>query len=100
MLHPGPHPDAVKGRGEVQQGGAGRVVGTRGDISDPPMWSYALAVWGVRLPLSWWLGHVALGSSAGVYWAMIASQRVQCAMLLWVLLRVDWKRFALGSSRP
>ena len=31
---------------------------------------------------------------------MIASQLVQCAMLLWVLLRVDWKRFALGSSRP
>ena len=52
------------------------------------MWSYALAVWGV------------LRSSAGVYWAMIASQLVQCAMLLWVLLRVDWKRFALGSSRP
>ena len=64
------------------------------------MWSYALAVWGVRLPLSWWLGHVVLRSSAGVYWAMIASQLVQCAMLLWVLLRVDWKRFALGSSRP
>lgn len=64
------------------------------------MWSYALAVWGVRLPLSWWLGHVVLRSSAGVYWAMIASQLVQCDMLLWVLLRVDWKRFALGSSRP
>ncbi len=65
-----------------------------------PMWSYALAVWGVRLPLSWWLGHVVLRSSAGVYWAMVASQLVQCAMLLWVLLRVDWKHFALGSSRP
>ena len=61
------------------------------------MWSYALAVWGVRLPLSWWLGHVVLRSSAGVYWAMGASQLVQCAMLLWVLMR---EGAALGSSRP
>ncbi|WP_287702375.1 MATE family efflux transporter [Desulfovibrio sp.] len=61
-----------------------------------PMWSYALSVWGVRLPLSWWLGHILLQSSSGVYWAMAVSQCVQCAMLLWALFRADWKRFALA----
>ena len=59
------------------------------------MWSYLISVWGVRLPLSWWLGHVVTASSSGVYWAMVVSQLVQLGMLLRVLFRTDWKRFAL-----
>lgn len=61
------------------------------------MWSYLISVWGVRLPLSWWLGHVVTASSSGVYWAMVVSQLVQLGMLLRVLFRTDWKRFALMS---
>lgn len=61
------------------------------------MWSYLVSVWGVRLPLSWWLGHVVTASSSGVYWAMVASQLVQLGILLWMLLCTDWKRFSLIS---
>jgi hypothetical protein len=61
------------------------------------LWSYLISVWGVRLPLSWWLGHVVTASSSGVYWAMVVSQLVQLGMLLRVLFRTDWKRFALMS---
>lgn len=63
-----------------------------------PMWSYLFSVWGVRLPLSWWLGHIVMESSSGVYWAMVASQLVQLAILLWVLLCADWKRFTMTTS--
>ncbi len=62
------------------------------------MWSYLVSVWGVRLPLSWWLGHVVMASSSGVYWAMVVSQIVQLGILLWMLFCTDWKRFALMSS--
>ena len=37
-------------------------------------------------------------SSSGVYWAMVASQLVQLAILLWVLLCADWKRFTMTTS--
>ena len=63
-----------------------------------PMWSYLFSVWGVRLPLSWWLGHIVMESSSGIYWAMVASQLVQLAILLWMLLCADWKRFTMTTS--
>lgn len=60
-----------------------------------PMAAFSLAVWLVRLPLAWFMGHVVWQDASGVYLAMLASQIVQSSILFWVLLRVDWTRFAM-----
>lgn len=62
------------------------------------MWSYLFSIWGVRLPLSWWLGHMVLKSSNGIYWAMVIAQIVQLGILMWIFFYTDWKRFSLFDS--
>lgn len=61
---------------------------------------FGATVWGVRLPLAWLLGHVLLAEAMGVWLAMLVSQAVQAACLLWVFQFKDWPRFALRARRP
>ncbi len=62
-----------------------------------PLVSLSSAVWLVRLPSAWILGHVFLCGANGVFAAMLLSQIVQASLLLFVLLRCDWKRFAMTA---
>lgn len=58
-----------------------------------------LGTWVVRLPLAYWLGHVALGTATGVWISMLASQAAQAAILLYIFLNKDWQRFAMSKPR-
>jgi MATE family multidrug resistance protein len=51
--------------------------------------------WLVRLPLGWLLGHVLWGASSGVFLAMLLSQCLQTCLMLQVVLRRNWTRFAM-----
>jgi len=62
-----------------------------------PLVSLSSAVWLVRLPSAWILGHVLVCGANGVFAAMLLSQIVQASLLLFVLLRCDWKRFAMTA---
>jgi Na+-driven multidrug efflux pump len=55
--------------------------------------------WLVRLPLAYFLGHVILGSSTGIWMSMLVSQACQAAILLWMFSRVDLGRYAMKQSR-
>lgn len=64
---------------------------------------YNLAVFGscfwlVRLPLAWLFGHIIWADASGVFMAMLASQIVQSAIMLHVLLQRDWMRFAMHHN--
>jgi MATE family multidrug resistance protein len=60
---------------------------------------FSSAIWLVRLPLAWLLGHVLIGESWGVFMAMLASQAVQSSVILYVFHRKDWARFAMTAKR-
>lgn len=51
--------------------------------------------WAVRLPLGWLLGHRIWGDAAGVFCAMAISQILQTCIMLYVIIRCDWARFAM-----
>ena len=51
--------------------------------------------WLVRLPLGWLLGHVLWQEASGIFAAMLISQCLQTAIMLYVVLRCDWSRFAM-----
>lgn len=53
-------------------------------------------VWLVRLPSAWMLGHSFAYGATGIFGAMLLSQIVQASLLVWVVLRCDWKRFAMA----
>jgi MATE family multidrug resistance protein len=57
---------------------------------------FASSFWLVRLPLAWLFGHALGGEASGIFFAMLVSQAVQACLLLWVLLRLDWTRFAIA----
>ena len=64
-----------------------------------PMVVYSATIWGVRLPLAWWLGHHLWDSADGIYAAMLISQMVQSSALLLIVLRCNWTRFAMRCAR-
>lgn len=59
---------------------------------------YGGTFWLVRLPLGWLLGHQLWGTASGVFCAMLVSQCLQTVIMLYVLLRRDWARFAMRFS--
>lgn len=61
---------------------------------------YGGTFWLLRLPLGWLLGHRLWGTADGVFLAMLASQAVQTSIMLYVLLRRNWTRFAMRVSPP
>jgi len=60
---------------------------------------FGSTVWGLRLPLAWWLGHRLLGRAEGVWMAQLASQVVQSMTLLYFYQFGNWRRFALSGRR-
>lgn len=61
---------------------------------------YGGTFWIVRLPLGWLLGHRLWGTASGVFAAMLISQCLQTLIMLYVVLRCDWPRFAMRRQRP
>lgn len=57
---------------------------------------YGSSFWLVRLPLAWLFGHIIWQDAAGIFMAMLASQVVQSLIMLYVLLKRDWTRFAMN----
>lgn len=55
-------------------------------------------IWLVRLPLGWFLSHVAWGEARGVYAAMLVSMTVQACAMLWVFFHRDWTRHAMRAA--
>lgn len=60
---------------------------------------FGTAVWLVRLPLAYVLGHLVLKSANGVWMAMFASVLVQCATMLYFYHYKDWYQFTLRKNR-
>ena len=48
-----------------------------------------------RIPLAYALGHFVWGDATGVFVAMLISQIIQTALMLYVFYRVDWTKYAL-----
>lgn len=57
------------------------------------------ATWGIRLPLAYGLGHMAMHNAEGIWIAMFASQVVQSSTLLYYFTFKNWQRFAMVKTR-
>ncbi len=60
---------------------------------------YGSSFWLVRLPIAWIFGHYIWQSASGVFLGMVLSQVVQSTIMLIVLYKVDWTRFAMHSQK-
>jgi len=60
---------------------------------------FGASIWGVRLPVAWWLGWHAWGTAEAVWLSMLVSQVFQATALLAVFLRRDWARFSMIKTR-
>ena len=56
---------------------------------------FGLSFWVIRIPLAYELGHFVWGEATGVFVAMLISQVIQTALMLYVFYRVDWTKYAL-----
>ncbi len=56
---------------------------------------FGSAIWFVRLPLAWFLGHHTMQSSEGIWIAMFASQFAQAGIIFYIYHCYDWSRFSL-----
>ncbi|MBQ4567132.1 MAG: MATE family efflux transporter [Desulfovibrio sp.] len=61
---------------------------------------YGGSFWLCRLPLGWLLGHMLWQEAEGIFAAMLVSQCLQTGIMLYVLLRCNWTRFAMRGQRP
>ncbi len=71
----------------------GALVGAGATVYNMAVTTFS--IWGVRLPLAWYLGHVAFQRAEGVWAAMLVSQMVQALAILYVYQFKDWPRFGL-----
>ncbi len=60
---------------------------------------YGSTFWFVRLPLAFLLGHHIWKDAAGVFAAMLISQVIQTSLMLRVVLRGRWMRFAMKKTQ-
>lgn len=56
---------------------------------------FGLSFWVIRIPLAYALGNFVWGDATGVFVAMLISQVIQTAMMLYVFYRIDWTKYAL-----
>ncbi len=64
-----------------------------------PMITFSTGVWLVRLPIAWLFGHHLWENADGIYMAMLVSQIFQSSVLLWILFRHNWTRFAMNVTQ-
>ena len=61
--------------------------------------AFSCGTWLLRLPLAWYMGHIAWRSVSGVFLAMPVSQFVQASLCMYLFLYRDWYRFASTAKR-
>ncbi len=59
---------------------------------------YGSSFWLIRLPIAWIFGHFIWQSASGVFLGMVLSQVVQSSIMLIVLYKVNWTRFAMNAQ--
>ncbi|MDD6925856.1 MAG: MATE family efflux transporter, partial [Campylobacteraceae bacterium] len=59
---------------------------------------FGLSFWVIRIPLAYVLGHFVWGEATGVFVAMLISQAIQTALMLYVFYKLDWTKYALKKS--
>ncbi|SME91134.1 MATE family efflux transporter [Desulfovibrio gilichinskyi] len=60
---------------------------------------FSFTIWGLRLPLAYYLGHQVMHSATGIWIAMLISQIVQASIIFYVFSRCDWQRFSMSSNK-
>ncbi len=60
---------------------------------------YGGSFWLVRLPIAWIFGHFIWLNASGVFLGMVLSQVVQSLIMLLVLYKADWTRFAMHAQK-
>ncbi len=53
--------------------------------------------WGLRLPLGYFLGHLAWGNAEGIFLAMLLSQVLQTLFMLFLFFRGGWTKYAMRA---
>ena len=56
---------------------------------------FGLSFWVIRIPLAYALGHFVWEAATGVFVAMLISQVIQTALMLYVFYKLDWTKYAL-----
>jgi len=64
------------------------------------LYIYGFSVWMIRLPFAWAVGYKFGYGTDGVFGSMLISQLFQASMLVLVLFRCDWQKYALKRERP
>lgn len=59
-----------------------------------PFYANSFAIWFVRLPVAYVMGHMVWKNASGVFLSMLVSQMVQSSLCLYIFTRLDWARFA------
>lgn len=59
-----------------------------------PFFANSFAIWCVRLPVAYVMGHLVWKNASGVFLSMLVSQMVQASLCLYAFTRLDWARFA------
>jgi len=62
-----------------------------------PLVTFSFAVWFVRLPLAYVLGHIVWLDASGVYFSMLVSQMIQSVIIVFVLYKLPWTKYTLRS---
>ncbi|QJT09119.1 MATE family efflux transporter [Oceanidesulfovibrio marinus] len=60
---------------------------------------FGIATWFIRLPLAYFMGHVILQDSSGVWMAMLVSQVVQAGAGLYIFQFKPWSRFSMRRQK-
>lgn len=63
------------------------------------MAAIGIAVWLIRLPLAYVLGHGVFGTATGVWASMLVSQAVQASIMLYLFCCRDWSRFSMMAHK-
>lgn len=63
---------------------------------------FGVSIWGVRLPMAWWLGWRIWGTAEGVWLSMLCSQVFQASTLFLVYTFKNWSAFSMikPKERP
>ena len=57
-----------------------------------------IGIWGIRLPLGWYLAYNVYHGAYGVYMAMFVSMAVQTSVITWIFFRWNWASFAIHAG--
>ena len=56
-------------------------------------------IWGVRIPLAWYLAHSLGYGPVGVYYAMLISMAIQASSMFYIFLTQNWPKHAMKKQR-